>query len=350
MDSKKRREVTFHRRAYRANELEDAVQKPEASALSSSGGTAAPAETSDDDLPVSSEQSDADNPWIAPPSYGEMGAPSPADSTFELDAERAHQSTTNSMVVLDAWYAAYGHPALAALLRRPDVARAITNLNEESDHPSEVVATESYPWRCICALNITAADGSRWLGTGWLAGPRLIITAGHCVYLHRHGGWVRQIEVVPGQNRDQRPYGSAMAASFRSVRGWAHKQQPDYDYGAVILPTDRAFGKLLGHFGYGSLDDVDLQGARINLAGYPSDQPPGTQWHHGRALDFITPRTLQYPIDTLGGQSGAPVWYLRNGARYVVGIHSIGNGGGNASVRINAPVFGNITAWNHEGS
>ena len=59
-----------------------------------------------------------------------------------------------------------------------------------------VAASDPYPFRSVCLLLVTAADGTRLQGTGWLAGPRTVITAGHLVYLPSSGGWVRQAEVI----------------------------------------------------------------------------------------------------------------------------------------------------------
>jgi V8-like Glu-specific endopeptidase len=361
MDSKKQREVTFHRSPQPSSQREDASNTAETGALRPKGGDPMLAEDPDDDLPISSEQPDADNAWIGAPSYGEMGAPPPVQGSFDLEPVSSYRGSVAALPpqeggspaetpLLDSWYAAYGHPAIAALLRRPEIAAAIADLTLDADDRTQIAATEAYPWRCICALMITAADGSRWIGTGWLAGPRTVITASHCVYLHRHGGWVRQVEVIPGQNGSQRPYGSAVATSFRSVKGWARKQKHGYDYGAIILPADRAFGNLLGYFGYTNPSDLDLQGIKVNLAGYPSDRPHATQWYQARRLDYITPRTLEYAVDTAGGQSGAPVWCLKNGQRLVVGIHAHGDVFGNAATRLCAPVFSNISAWKREGS
>jgi glutamyl endopeptidase len=357
---KKQREVTFHRRAQPSYPHEDVNHSAETGALDPREGDPMPAADTGDDLPISSEQPDADNAWIGAPSYGEMGAPSQTQGSFDLELVSAYrggvaapaneQSSLAELPLLDAWYAAYGHPAITALLRRPEIAATVADLTLDADDRTQISTTEAYPWRCICMLNITAADGSRWLGTGWLAGPRTVITAAHCVYLHRHGGWIRQVEVAPGQNGDLLPYGATIATSFRSVKGWARNQRRGYDYGAIILPADRAFGNLLGYFGYMNPGDLDLQGARVNLAGYPCDRPRATQWRHARRLDYLTPRTLEYAVDTIGGQSGAPIWRLRNGAPYVVGIHANGDLFGNAATRINAPVFDNISTWKREGS
>jgi glutamyl endopeptidase len=193
---------------------------------------------------------------------------------------------------------------------------------------------------------MTAADGTKWIGTGWLVGPRVLVTAGHCVYLHNNGGWARQIEVIPARLGAERPYGSVMAASFRSVRGWTQNQNRQYDYGAVLLPESRRLGEELGWFGYAVRSDDALFNTWVNISGYPGDKPAGTQWFHAKEVAQVEERVLTYTIDTAGGQSGAPVWIKQaDGSRYGVGIHTNGHVTGNSATRISQPVFDNIKDW-----
>lgn len=44
------------------------------------------------------------------------------------------------------------------------------------------------------------------------------------------------------------------STSFRSVTGWSNSGDPNYDYGAIILPTD--LGNTTGWFGFGVYPDV----------------------------------------------------------------------------------------------
>ena len=53
----------------------------------------------------------------------------------------------------------------------------------------------------------------------------------------------------------------------------------------------------------------------------------------------MTAKTLVYNIDTVGGQSGCPVYIKKGGQRYVVGIHNYGAATGNSATRITAPVY-----------
>ena len=211
---------------------------------------------------------------------------------------------------------------------------------------AKITITTEYPWRAICSLLMTAADGSGWIGTGWLVGPRILVTAGHCVYLQNNGGWARQIEVIPGRLGSERPFGSVMAASFRSVRGWTQNRNRHYDYGAILLPEGRRLGEELGWFGYAARSDDALSNTWVNLSGYPKDKPTGTQWFHAKEVAQVEERVLTYTIDTAGGQSGAPVWIKQaDGSRYGVGIHTNGHVTGNSATRISQPVFDNIKAW-----
>jgi V8-like Glu-specific endopeptidase len=60
----------------------------------------------------------------------------------------------------------------------------------------------------------------------------------------------------------------------------------------------------------------------------------------------VTTYDLFHEIDTFHGQSGAPLWRVKeNGVRQVVGIHVAGEGMENRATRINDEVFEEIKAW-----
>lgn len=305
---------------------------------------------------VSSDEPIAGEVDSEPPEYGEEGAPSAVETDLEIEPMEGYDESilemsreevqTDEARLLDAWYAEFADPTTIALAQQqPSLAQTTAEVVIGRDDRIQVNNTTAYPWRTICSLLITARDGSRWIGTGWLVGPRAVITAGHCVYMHSRGGWARSIEVIPGRNGSRRPYGSGIATSFRSVTGWTQKRRRSHDYGAIILPRNCAYGNRLGYFGYANLSYFSLLGLTVNLSGYPGDKPSGTQWWHARRIKWVTPRTIVYNIDTAGGQSGAPVWRLRNGKRHVVGIHTNGSLSGNSATRIVKPVFENIKRW-----
>lgn len=240
-----------------------------------------------------------------------------------------------------AWFGTYGTAVTRALVSGAEASRLVPETVIDVDDRIRVTETDKVPFRWLCRLVIVAGNGTRWSGTGWLAGPRLVLTAGHCVYMHNQGGWAQRIQVsLYGANGDfQAPVEAEDAAS---VGGWVNSADPDQDYGAVALSADI---QAPGWFGFGSFADAALSASVGNIAGFPIDKPVGTLWGHARRFSEVRPSALLYEIDTYGGMSGAPVicW---NGEDYiVVGIHNYGDIAGNRATRINPTVYQNIEAW-----
>jgi glutamyl endopeptidase len=79
------------------------------------------------------------------------------------------------------------------------------------------------------------------------------------------------------------------------------------------------------------------------------------QWFHANRVLSVAERRIFYDVQTMGGQSGSPVWLHENeGAPpIVVGLHAYGTGGtpfdlgiiANSAPRIIPEVFEQIEAW-----
>jgi glutamyl endopeptidase len=248
---------------------------------------------------------------------------------------------------------------LAELYTAPDTS-GLRDIAEASFGPPEaetvhgfddrikITNTAVYPWRVNASLLITARDGSRWIGTGWFIGPHTLMTAGHVVYIKNSGvagrdGWVRSIDVMPGRNGASLPYGTVRSSNLRSVTGWTNSGDQNFDYGAIIIPTN--LGNDTGWFGFGVYSDADLLASVGNISGYPGDKPSGTQWYDARRIAAVNSRKVYYDIDTAGGQSGSAVYRIINGGRYGVAIHAYGGATTNSGTRIIQPVYDNMVAW-----
>ena len=225
-----------------------------------------------------------------------------------------------------------------------EAARAMEVIIGKDDR-LRITNTTGIPWRRVCALRITFPSGATYRGTGFLIGPRAVATAGHCVYLHDQGGWARKVEVIPGANGNARPYGHAESSTFRSVAGWVNGRKPESDYGCIVLPSGAFNGKMLGSFGCANFDAAKIVAQPAVLGGYPGDKPFAELWGMSRVIKTVTAKTLVYDIDTVGGQSGAPVYIMRAGQRYVIGIHNYGAGSGNSATRVTEPVYQRLLAW-----
>src|SRR5688572_10556532 len=114
-------------------------------------------------------------------------------------------------------------------------------------HEIEYPGVNDDPFNTICCLSIIYANGSND-GTGFIVGPRTIITAGHCV-LDPERGPAKKITVMRAR------YGSynlsqCVTRSFDFPQEWedALRQNPppklpppEHDYGAIFLPNDALY-------------------------------------------------------------------------------------------------------------
>ena len=237
-------------------------------------------------------------------------------------------------------------------IRRPAVTIFETVMGK--DDRTRVLETTKSPWRMICALEIRGPFGN-FSGTGWLVGPKTLITAGHCVHeIHQMGGWAKTIRVVPGRNGADRPFGQIDAVKFTTTDVWIADQNPDYDIGCIHLPEP--IGHNLGWFSIASLSDIELQESLVNICGYPADRGGGLeQYFEANRILKVGPRRIFYDIDTFGGQSGAPVWVYQNGSDMPIGvaIHAYGTSAtpddlhitANSAPRILPEVLTQIKTW-----
>lgn len=214
---------------------------------------------------------------------------------------------------------------------RPSLARVGTETVIGIDERVRISDTDKLPWRKIAALTLKpkAPFTSTFIGTGWFIGPRTLLTAGHCVFSESDfGGWIESIEVSPGRNGAKFPYGTVTATRFSATTVWQNRPDPDYDIGCIHL--DHPLGDEVGYLKIASLTDQDLEGALLNVSGYPGDRGGGEQqFFHANRVLRTSARRVFYDIDTYGGQSGSPVWHQASpeAEPVAIGIHAYGVGG-----------------------
>ncbi len=280
---------------------------------------------------------------------GDAGLGEPSPFRLEQGLENVPGYTFRAPGLIRAWLSRVaGKIDLSGLAPGLQPLVVIRDLISGDDR-IQVQDTRPTPWRWICELAITAADGNKFRGTGWFVSPRAVITAGHCVYKHEHGGFVKRVTVSPGWQGDFQPYEAIECDHVDCSQAW-HSTGKQADYGVVFLPEGQPMDPAFGNFGYAHLDSKDLANLSVSLAGYPGDKrPDGSLWYHERPIKRVSNDVLFHEIDTFKGQSGAPLWRVKeNGARQVVGIHVAGETGENRATRINHEVFEEIKAWKYQ--
>lgn len=171
-----------------------------------------------------------------------------------------------------------------------------------------------FPYTAIVYLEIKWADVDelQWC-TGWMDGPSSVITAAHCIYDptgHETTPTPAWIKAYPGYN-----YGSYYPEPFPYCEEfqrlvpyeWVYEgQSVEWDYGVYRLRC--TIGDLTGQFGFKSFPDGIYN---VELVGYPQDKFIGdykTMWTSHGIINNLSPTLAYDNNDSVGGESGAPVW------------------------------------------
>ncbi len=214
-----------------------------------------------------------------------------------------------------------------------------------ADNRMRVNPTTGFPARATVLITFSAGRC-----TGWLIGKDTVVTAGHCVHPGGGGSFypVGSYSIYPGRNGTSSPYGSCTARWTASVRGWTVNGNDQYDYGAIKLRC--SVGNMTGWYGF-FWTSSSLTGLPTIVSGYPGDKPL-TQWRSDDLVRVTQTRRVFYQNDTVGGVSGAPVYYNRAGCGLCsMAVHAYGTYGlppfstNNHGTRIIKAVFDNLTAW-----
>lgn len=195
------------------------------------------------------------------------------------------------------------------------------------------------------------------VGTGTLVGRRLLLTAGHVVFDPAKGGKPHQFIVTIGRA----PRITISATGWLTTSEWAKTDSKlfrnagqralralsSYDMGAVVLNRPLTSPTML------PVKPVDplsgLNGVPATVAGYSTKKGlfPNTALIAALSGSNMqsAPGRLRYPVATVGGMSGGPVWTFQSNTRSIRAIHtSKYRQQGNALI-LNAALLEYIQRW-----
>ncbi|MDV2933732.1 trypsin-like serine peptidase [Enterococcus faecalis] len=204
-----------------------------------------------------------------------------------------------------------------------------------ADTRTRITNTVSFPNSTIGKMVMTFPNGQTYVGTGWRYGNKVAITAGHCVYSKRDGGWARSVAFYPGKNDSSNPLGVYYATSLFTDTKYIATEDSNYDWGMLRFSSNVGYktGYLGAEWSTGS-----QVGTTVTVRGYPGERQNQMWTSSGRITGSGSSKT-NYSIDTTGGQSGAPVYRYSSGSYRALAIHTNSYGSYNQGERIDRSLF-----------
>jgi glutamyl endopeptidase len=158
-----------------------------------------------------------------------------------------------------------------------------------------------------------------------------LLSAGHCV-TDGHGTWYSGLTFRPGSNGGTAPFGTYSARGIWTFTSWANGADSNYDTSIIKLTS--TVGYSTGWFGTW-WQSASPNGLFTEVQGYPGDKP-STQWISYDYVRASSADRLYYQNDTVGGESGSPIYQYRSNQSYCngycgMGVHTNGSDGTNNS-------------------
>ncbi len=176
--------------------------------------------------------------------------------------------------------------------------------------------------------------------SGTLIAPRLVLTAGHCVYDLETRKAMNPKFFAPGRNGDSIPFGKVPVVAIHVDQAYIDGNT-DRDMAVLVLrdPIGNSTGWLQIAWDHSLLaphaSALGGWSGPGTIAGYPGDKDKSTMWLVVCNVYVATtiPRRPQYNCDTFGGMSGSSIVVAGpKGQPFVVGVHTTGHRNFNSGI------------------
>ncbi|MBP5091774.1 MAG: hypothetical protein J6328_04375 [Bacilli bacterium] len=173
-------------------------------------------------------------------------------------------------------------------------------------------------------------------GTGFLEGPNLLVSAGHCVFFDITSGYEYDDGVnnrrfpdaifvyagVDGRYELSHEYGYTAEVSVINIETKYYKNE-SFGYDWCALKLNRSLGNEVGY--YGKISNWFVDDEHVYTYGYPTT-PGCVMFEAHGAVVGKSERCYAFDFDAADGQSGSPVFMIGSeGDAYVCGIFTHGS-------------------------
>lgn len=182
---------------------------------------------------------------------------------------------------------------------------SVTNLEPLEDTRKQITDTSKYPYRAIVYLLMLFPDGTSLRGTGIMIAEDTVLTAAHCTYDSRYGGWAKTIAVTPNSNGSLDRNSQISGVKAIATKEFLQANNSDVDY--AIVKLNKPMGFKTGSLTFASNFSV---GQNIRIPGYPSSVNGAyttKMWESNGSIYSVDNQLMSFRSYISGGQSGSPV-------------------------------------------
>ncbi len=149
-------------------------------------------------------------------------------------------------------------------------------------------------------------------GSGFLIGPRHLLTAAHVIFSEEWKVWANFIAIVPPEGGEERIY--------------AYRAYSFHDCDMALLLLDRSVGNEVGWFGISHYNQLGaFVEKEANSTGFPAKYNGDMLTAKGKFLECEDEEEIKFHIDITEGQSGGPVWIEEKCGPMALGVNTYGN-------------------------
>ncbi|MGC3748857.1 trypsin-like serine protease [Enterococcus faecalis] len=205
-----------------------------------------------------------------------------------------------------------------------------------SDDRTKIADTTKAPYDSIVFL---ASDGKALSGA--VIGKNTVLTAAHAVNNIRSNPESNRNYVIPGRNGSNFFNGKYKIKEVYIPQEYIEK--PSVDSDIAVLKIEPLNGVSIGDkvpiLPIKITNSID-KGTKLETSGYPQDKPWATMWSSKGTVVGDSTTRIYYDMDTIGGQSGSPVYNVNY---EIVAVHTTGAGSKNFGTKLNSKWFNFVT-------